>query len=160
MKWSEQVREMVGLCSVMTVATASTLNWQFLSIQQGMLKRVHAADWFQVVGVARIQGYQASVLRKKKGMLVSSYMTVTWGMLCLFCCLVMSEVFCGLKVETVWKFQISTNSKWWMTCPQYRGLGPPVAAGSSFLTQPFAACLSPHLTLTVLSIKVNPQTKS
>ena len=66
MKWSEQVREMVGLCSVMTVATVSTLNWQVLSIQQGMVKRVHTADRFQVVGIARIQGYQASVLRKER----------------------------------------------------------------------------------------------
>lgn len=65
MKWSEQVGDVVGLHGVMTVATLSTFNWELLGIQQWVLERIHIANWLQVVGVTRIQGYQAPVCRKK-----------------------------------------------------------------------------------------------
>lgn len=65
MKWSDQVEDVVGLQAVMTVATISTFNWKFLSIQQRMMERIHIAHWLQVVGVTRIQGYQAPVCWKK-----------------------------------------------------------------------------------------------
>lgn len=61
MKWLEQVGDVVGLRGVMAMATVSTFNWQFICTQQGMVERIHTADWLQVVGVTRIQGYQAPV---------------------------------------------------------------------------------------------------
>lgn len=67
MKWSKQVGDVVGLCGVMAVAAVSTFNGQFFCTQQWVAERIHAADRLQVVGVTRIQGYQAPVWRKTDG---------------------------------------------------------------------------------------------
>lgn len=83
MERSEQVRDVAGLCSVMAVATVSTFHRQLLSAQQCVVKRIHTTShWFQVVGVARVQGYQAPVAGKRggiKALLVSLWRTQQWG---------------------------------------------------------------------------------
>lgn len=65
MKWSEQAGDVVGLYGVMAVAAVSPFKCQFFCTQQWMVERIHTTDWLQVVGVTRIQGYQAPVWRKK-----------------------------------------------------------------------------------------------
>lgn len=57
---------MVELWGVMAMAAVSPFNWQFLSFQQRMMEIIHTTHWLQVVGVTRIQGYQAPVYRKNE----------------------------------------------------------------------------------------------